>query len=168
MARLLDTDIATHDGQIAPLRGKKSETGAPSNTPGQRPSASSAARSTSPPPTPPSSTPSTTVRAAATSGATTRQASSDCVWWSSASRDGAPAAAKRLEGHRFRDIKIAGAKAVHNGNKHLSNSGHSAQSAVPAGESHLFDGVKIKGNGETFRMNGDRHGGGDAFEALFW
>lgn len=77
--------------------------------------------------------------------------------------EAAAAAAKRFEGHRFKNVDISDVKAVHNGNAFLGNPDHSAKPATPAGASHLFDGVKIKGDGETFVINGDRHGGKDPF-----
>lgn len=73
------------------------------------------------------------------------------------------AAAAARGGHTFRDVEISDVAAVQNGDAYYANSDCRARGAAPAGASHLFEGVRISGNGKTVVLNGDRFGGADPF-----
>lgn len=75
----------------------------------------------------------------------------------------ASTAAERFGGHRFRDVEISDVAAVQNGDAYYAGFDPGAGKEMPRGALHSFEGVRIKGNGRTKVLNGDRFGGADPF-----
>lgn len=72
-------------------------------------------------------------------------------------------------GHTYKGVEISDAAVVANGTAYFDNFNYGA--AGPGGElrsgaSHLYEGVKIEGNGKTVVLNGDRYGGVDPFAVM--